>query len=70
MREKIIIMSDAFLLFLLGAKIEFYNRLLTLLFCKRKLLFLSRHLDSRLLLLRKEFLMLERRHLSVIYLDI
>ena len=70
MREKLIIMSNAFNLTLLSIRIGIYNRLLTLLFRKRKMLFLCRLIDSRLLMLRKEFLMLERRHLSIICLDI
>lgn len=70
MREKLTIVSNAFLLTLLGVRIELYNRLLTELFRKRKLISLCRHIDSRLLSLRKEFLMLERRHLSFVYLDI
>lgn len=70
MKEKMLILSNAIALTSLGGKIEFYNRLLTLLFRKRRLLFLCRHIDRRLLSLRKEFLFLERRHLSIICLDI
>ncbi len=70
MREKLIIMSNAFLLALLGIRIEFCNSLLTLLFRKRKALFLCRYIDRHLLLLRKEFLIMEKRHLSGICLDI
>ncbi len=70
MREKLTIMSNAFLLTLLGVRIELYNRLLTELFRKRKLISLCRYIDRRLLSLRKEFIMLERRHLSFICLDI
>ncbi len=70
MREKLIIVSNAFLLTVLGVRIGFYNRLLTSLFRKRKLLFLCRLIDRHLMLLRKEFIMLERRHLSIICLDI
>ncbi len=70
MREKLIIVSNAFLLTLLGIRIEFCNRLLTFLFRKRMLLFLCRYIDKHLLLLRKEFIILERRHLSGLCLDI
>lgn len=70
MREKLTIVSNAFLLTVLGVRIELYNRLLTELFRKRKLIFLCGYIDSRLLSLRKDFLMLERRHRSFICLDI
>ncbi len=70
MREKLIIMSNAFLLALLGVKIKFCNRLLILLFRKGKMLFLCRYIDRYLLSMRKEFLMLEKRHLSIVCLDI
>ncbi|MBQ3137204.1 MAG: hypothetical protein IJB74_06970 [Clostridia bacterium] len=70
MKERIIILSNAFLLALLGIRIELCNRLLTLLFRKRKMLNLCRRIDRHLVLLRKEFIILERRHLSVICLDI
>lgn len=70
MKEKMLILSNAFALTLLGARIEFYNRLLTELFRKRRLLFLCAGLDRHLMILRKEFLMLERRQLSIICLDI
>ncbi len=70
MREKLIIMSNAFLLTVLGVRIELYNRLLTLLFRKKKLLFFCRYIDRHLLFLRKEFLMLEKRHLYIMCLDI
>ncbi len=70
MREKLIIMSNAFFMTLLGIRIEFFNRLLTLLFLKRKMLFLCTPVDRHLMRLRKDFIMLERRHLSFVCLDI
>lgn len=70
MREKIIIMSNAFILTLLGIRIELCNRILTFLFRKRKALPFCRYIDRHLLLLRKEFLIIEKRHLSIICLDI
>lgn len=70
MREKFIIMSNAFMLTLLGIRIELCNRLLAFLFRKRKALFICRYIDSHLLMLRKEFLIIEKRHLSIICLDI
>lgn len=70
MREKIIIMSDAFLLTLLGIRIELCNRLLSCLFRKKKFLFLCCPVDRHLLSLRQDFMMLEKRHLSIICLDI
>ncbi len=70
MREKFTILSDAFFMAILGAKIELYNQLITALFRKRRLLFLCPFLDRRLMNMRKEFLMLEKRRLSLIYLDI
>ena len=70
MKEKILLVSNAFLLTLLGVRIELCNRLLTLLFRKRKMLNLCRCIDRHLVLLRKEFIILEKRHLSVIFLDI
>lgn len=70
MKEKMLILSDAFYLTLLGVRIEFYNRLLTELFRRRRLLFLCALFDRHLMQLRKEFLMMEKRHLSIICLDI
>ena len=70
MREKSIIMSNAFLLTLLGIRIGLCNRLLTFLFRKGRSLTLCRYMDRHLLSLRKEFLILEKRHLSIICLDI
>ncbi|MBR6567421.1 MAG: hypothetical protein IKK60_02095 [Clostridia bacterium] len=63
-------MSNALILALLGIRISLCNRLLTLLFRKRRALPLCRCIDRHLLLLRKEFLIIEKRHLSIICLDI
>ena len=70
MREKMIIMSNALALTLLGVRIGFLNRLLAELFRKRKLLFLCPAIDGILLSMRKEFIMLEKRQLSFLCLDI
>lgn len=70
MKEKMLILSDALVLVWLGARIEIYNRLITALFRKRILLFICPTLDRQLMRLRKDFLMAEKRHLSIICLDI
>ena len=70
MREKFIILSNAVFLALLGTKIDLYSRLIITLFRKRRLLFLCARLDRRLMNMRKDFIMLQKRHLSFICLDI
>ncbi|MBR5437278.1 MAG: hypothetical protein IKV21_00015 [Clostridia bacterium] len=70
MKEKFIMMSDAFLLALYGMRIEGCSRLIMLLFRRKGLSFLCRRIDRHILRLRKDFMLLEKRHLSVICLDI
>ncbi len=70
MKEKMIILSNAVVMTILGVRIDFYNRLLAALFRKKKMHFICRAIDSRLITLRKEFNMLEGIHLSAIRLDI
>ncbi len=56
------VIHNGFVLFILGVRIEFCNRLLLGIFRTGKLLFLCRALDRHLQKLRKEFAMLEERH--------
>lgn len=56
------VIHNGFVLFLLGLRIEMYNRALLRVFRTGRLLFLCRILDKRLQKLRKEFALLEERH--------
>lgn len=66
MREKLLIMSNALVLALSGIRIEFYNRILPILFKRHTPTFICAAVDRYLLRLRKEFLLLEKRHLSIL----
>lgn len=65
MGNKVSIISNGLFLAVLGVKIEFYNRLLMRLFSKKRFLFLACIIDKRLEKLRKDFSLLEERHLAM-----